>query len=139
MSEHRFELRLRCRYQAPDNTVTELVVEHLNEGDWQVFDLCMGSPGFLVFIYSILTCQHLYLRANCAERALVLDSARGSITMITDEDWAIRSLSIEFVARLAEGSPSGQDIEAIVARMQQCPVSRNLAEIADSRTTVRLE
>ena len=42
-----------------------------------MFDLNSGSAGFLIFVYAVLNCQHMYMRLNCAERGLLLDTAEG--------------------------------------------------------------
>ena len=75
MSDRSFRMRLACRYQDPDNTVSELTVENFEEGEWRDLGLNASSPGFLVFVYAVFTCQHLYFRSNCAERGLMLASS----------------------------------------------------------------
>lgn len=139
MNERRFDLRLSCRYQGSENTVTELFVVHFEKDVWKPLGLGETSPGFLIFVYSIFTCQHLYMRTNCAERDLLLASADGSICLTTDDDWRLKSLQIDFVGQLGSGQANEADIDYIVGRMRQCPVSRNLPEIADSHTRLCLE
>jgi hypothetical protein len=138
MNERSFRLRLSCRYEDPDNSVADLNVELLADGEWETLDLGVDTPGFLLFVYTILTCQHRYLRTNCAEKGFRLESASGSIDLLASEDWSVRKLHIRFDARLISGTPSREDVEYIVARMEQCPVSKNLKEIPDSRTEVFL-
>ncbi len=138
MNDRVFDLRMSCRYGGPDNAVAELTVEHFDDGEWRPFDLNARSPGFLVFVYALLTCQHLYLRANCAERALRLGSAAGAIHVVTTEDWDLRTVEILFEGKLTAGIASEADVDYIVARMKQCPVSRNTKKIRDSKTSVRL-
>jgi uncharacterized OsmC-like protein len=138
MNERSFRLRLSCRYEDPDNSVADLNVELLADGEWETLDLGVNTPGFLLFVYTILTCQHRYLRTNCAEKGFRLESASGSIDLLASEDWSVRKLHIRFDARLISGTPSREDVEYIVARMEQCPVSKNLKEIPDSRTEVFL-
>ena len=136
MGDHRFQMRLSCRYEQPDNKVTELNADNLEEGERRALELHPQTPGFLIFVYAIFNCQHLYLRTNAAERGLLLDSARGSIEVIADEDWAIQTLRLHFTARLKAGRASPQDVSYIVGRMEQCPVSRNLRAVADAATSV---
>ena len=136
MSERSFQMRLLCRYEDPDNTVGDLRVENLEEGEWRNLDLTTRSPGFLIFVYAVFTCQHLYFRANCAERGLMLESAEGAIDVVTTEDWALTTLHVHLKGKLKSGTPSSDDIEYIVSRMKQCPVSRNTREPPDSQTVV---
>jgi len=137
MAKRIFEMRLSCRYEAPENTIADLRVESLEDGDWREFHLHTRSPGFEIFVYSILTCQHLYFRTNCAERGLPLESAEGSIYLLTSEDWDLQRLGVRFAGSLISGTASEEDIEYIVGRMKQCPVSRNIKEAAASETEVR--
>jgi len=136
MSDRSFQMRLTCRYATPDNNIAELEVEHLLEGTWQTFDLNVRSPGFQVFVYAVLTCQHMYFRSNCAERGLVLESAAGSIELLVTQDWEMRRLRVHFTGKLSSGTPSEESIEYIAGRMSQCPVSINLKPVADTSTQV---
>ena len=126
MSERIFEMRLSCGYSRPDNTVGDLRVETLAEGEWKPLDLNEGTPGFLIFTYAVFTCQHLYMRTNCAERSLMLSSAEGTIRLVADEAWRIQQLQVAFDAVLESGDPSKEDIIYISGRMGECPVSKNL-------------
>lgn len=138
MDERSFRLRLSCRYEDPDNSVADLDVGVLTDGRWETLDVGVHTPGFLLFVYTILTCQHRYLRTNCAEQGFRLESASGSIDLLAGEDWFVRKLHIRFDARLKSGTPTREDVDYIVARMEQCPVSKNLKEIPDSRTEIFL-
>lgn len=138
MSDRRFQMRLGCRYEDPDNTVGDLWVENLDEGEWRDLDMSTRSPGFLVFVYAVFTCQHLYFRANCVELGLMLESADGTIDVVTTEDWDLTMLHVHFNGKLKSGTPSSEDIDYIVSRMKQCPVSKNTREPPDSQTTVNL-
>jgi hypothetical protein len=137
MTERRFRLRLDCGYVQPDNRPDGLRVEVLEQGAWTPLVLGLESPGFLVFSYAILTCQHLYLRTNCAERGLALAHLGGEMELVTDADWTLRSLDLDFAARLAAGRPEEGEVDYIVERMRQCPVSRNIRAPADTR--IRLQ
>jgi len=126
MNERHFQMRLHSSYQEPENSIAGLRVEIFAEDEWQVFDLNSGSAGFLIFVYAILNCQHLYLRLNSAERGLLLDSADGYIHVTTAEDWTLSDLRVEFTARLRAGTATEEAVDYIVGRMEHCPVSRNL-------------
>jgi hypothetical protein len=136
MNERSFRMRLGCNYHQPDNTVADLTIDHLVEGEWQALDLGIGTPGFLVFVYAVFTCQHYYLRTNCAEQGITLLSATGSIDLHTDEEWNMTRLHISFVARTQYGIPSPEATDHISGRMRQCPVSKNTRNVADSKTVV---
>lgn len=139
MSNHRFQLRLSCQYQDPDNSIAGLEVEVLTADGWQVLDLNTGSPGFLLFVYTVFHCQHTYMRVNCAERGLSLASASGTIEVVASAEWVVQTLHIDFSGHLKSGEPSATDIDDIVDRMRHCPVSMNLKPVADSRTSLTLD
>lgn len=136
MAQRKFSMRLQCRYQDPDNSIAQLTVEVLTGDGWQTLDLSITSPGFQIFVYSVFTCQHKYFHVNCAERGLMLEKSEGNLLLITDRDWNIERLRVEFIGFLKSGSANQDDIDYITARMKQCPVSRNLREIQDIRTSV---
>lgn len=136
MTTRSFEMRLSCRYQAPNNTPAELQVQSLEQGQWRDFQLGFATPGFLSFVYAILNCQHLYMRINAAERGLELAAAVGRVKAIADEDWVLQHLEVHFEARVAAGTPSNEDRAYIVDRMRHCPVSVNLREPPHSETTL---
>ena len=138
MSERNFNMRLKCRYEGTDNNIAGLEVEHKVDDEWVPLDLGLNSPGFDVFVYAICACQHRFFRVVCAERTLVLDSAEGNILIGAGEDWQMESLRVHFSGQLEEGKPSPEDIDAVVSRMKQCPVSRNIASIPHSESTVTL-
>jgi hypothetical protein len=138
MNERSFRLRQLCRYEDPDNSISDLLVEVLADGQWQTLDLNVHTPGFLLFAYTILTCQHRYLRTNCAEQGLRLGSAGGAIDLLASEDWCIRKMHIRFDVCLKSGAPTQEDLDYIVARMEQCPVSKNLKAVPDARTEIFL-
>ena len=138
MTERSFHMRLFCRYAEAENAVTDLKVDVLTDGQWENLDLHPETAGFLVFVYAIFSCQHLYLRTNCAERGLLLDSAEGAIELVASEDWEVQKLHVNFDISLKSGHPSGDDVSYIIERMKQCPVSRNLKAIPDSETVLRL-
>ena len=111
-------------------------MQNFEKGAWADFELGFGQSGFLMFVYAILNCQHLYMRTNAAERNLLLDTAQGSIEVVADQDWVVQKLHVRFQGRLQSGTPAPGDVDYIVERMQHCPVSINLKDVADSRTAV---
>lgn len=139
MSEHSYNMRVHSRYAGEDNAVSSLAVEYRVEGDWRPFELGIETPGFDVFVYSILTCQHTYFRINCAERGLLLDKSTGYLVIDTDALRTIESLRVHFHGSLRDGEPAAEDIGYVESRMGQCPVSRNLVMPPDVSTSVSLE
>ena len=64
MNKLTFQMLLQCHYTGDENNIDQLHVEHLVENDWQELDLNTYTPGFDVFMYAVLTCQHMYFRLN---------------------------------------------------------------------------
>ena len=138
MSERNFNMRLKSTYEGHNNVIASLEVEHRVKGEWQPLDLSIASPGFDIFVYAIFACQHRFFRVNCAERKLVLNSAAGNIVIGAGKDWNMETLQVHFTGQLGSGQASPDDIDYIVTRMQQCPVSRNTREVPTTETTVTL-
>ena len=130
---------LQCHYTGDENDIDQLHVEHLVENNWQKLDLNIYTPGFDIFIYAILTCQHMYFRNNAAEYGLVLDSSEGLMTVIADEHRSIESLHAEFKGKLKKGTANVDIVNSITARVGLCPASINLKEISDKKITVNFE
>lgn len=139
MGNHEFRMRLFARYADSENAIGDLKVEVLTESGWELLDLDTRTAGFLLFVYTIFTCQHMYMRTNCAERGLVLETSTGMIELSADEDWNVRQLHVAFKAVLQSGAPASDDIAFIAGRMEQCPVSRNLARIPDVSVELQLD
>lgn len=131
MNKHYFQLRLHSTYESSDNKMQHLQVEHVIDSEWQLLALSERSPGFLIYAYSIFTCQHLFMRNNCAERGIELASASGEMVLAADDEWRLEQMHISFDAKPSKGTASADDREYIISRMGQCPVSKNLPEIAD--------
>ena len=138
MSTRNFQMRMKCSYTGSGNDVASLSVEHTANGQWENFDLQVTSPGFEIFVYAVFTCQHMYMRVNCAERGLQLNTSEGSITVGTDEDWNVTALKIAFTANVSSGTGNQEDIDYIVSRMKLCPVSKNIREVAGAETSISL-
>jgi uncharacterized OsmC-like protein len=138
VSERNFNMRLKSKYEGNTNTIASLEVEHRVKGEWQPLDLGVASPGFDIFVYAVFTCQHMFFRVNCAERNLVLNSAEGSIVIGADKDWNMETLQVHFSGQLGSGQADPDDIDYIVSRMKQCPVSRNIREVPDTESNITL-
>ena len=136
VSERIFRMQQSCDYQEPDNMVASLQVRMLQDDEWKAFDLNVGSPGFLVFVYALLSCQHMHMRLGCVDRGLHLDSSSGDIEIVTTGDWIITKLHVAFSARLKEGEATADDVASIVQRMKNCPVSRNLSFLPQSQSSL---
>jgi len=133
MAEHRFQLRSAYRYGGDANKIEDLHAEILTEDGWQALDLGLSSPGFLIFVYSFLVCQHTYFHANCTESGLLLDRADIELLLIAGDDWRIDRVRVDIDAFLRGGEARDETIAYIESRMRQCPVSVNLNEPADYR------
>lgn len=138
MSTRNFQMRMKCNYTGSGNDIASLSVEHTANGQWENFDLQVTSPGFEIFVYAIFTCQHMYMRVNCAERGLQLKSSEGSITVGADDDWKVDALSVAFTADMASGTANQEDIDHIISRMKLCPVSKNIREVPGAETNITL-
>ncbi|MGB5278754.1 MAG: hypothetical protein WBO73_00945 [Gammaproteobacteria bacterium] len=136
MSKHIFNLRLSASYTSSDNTIVTLDVQVLTEKGWEPLELDPMTPGFLIYVYSIFTCQHLFLRTNSTERDLVLAASQGEIRVEASEDWLLEKVDVSFNVYLASGDPSDDRVDYIVSRMKQCPVSKNLPNNIDVHTGV---
>jgi hypothetical protein len=139
MTSRQFHLRLNASYQGSDNTLEDLTVEVLNEGEWQAVDLGIRSGGFFLFINGLFSCQHLYMRTNSAECNLQLSSSKGELYVETDENWEIIQAQVSFVARLKSGEATDDALEYIIERMHHCPVSTNLPESVLLQVSVTYE
>lgn len=134
MSQRTFQFRLRSSHSALARTTQSLVVELLSEaGEWQPQLPSLTTPGFRLYLLSLLLCQHHYLVANAAERAIPLQQVEGAFTVITSADWILEEVSGDFQMHLdpaaspeERGRADAEAIGYISERMKLCPVSRNL-------------
>ena len=136
MSKHIFNLRMAVDYGPTENEIASLQADVLNENEWETLDLDTTTPGFLIFVYSIFTCQHMFLRTNATERKLAFKSSRAELLVEASEDWFLEKVYVKFIVKLAAGKANENDIDYIVSRMQQCPVSKNLPQGIDIETSV---
>lgn len=146
MSQRTFQFRLRSSHAAPDRTTGSLVVEFLaDSGEWQPQTPSLTTPGFRLYLLSLLLCQHHYLVANAQERGIPLRQVEGSFTVITSADWILERVDGDFRMTLDSGASSEEqgraDAEAIASikeRMKLCPVSRNLPASVVKHITLSL-
>jgi hypothetical protein len=137
MPERNMAMRLNCRYQQPNNEMTDVSVQYFEAGEWHDFELYFTHPaGFLLFVYAFLHCQHRYLCVNAAERDLIMDSASGLIEVRTDEEWHMQKLRIHFDVQSSNAVATADDAAYIIDRMQHCPVSVNIKDIPDTEVLV---
>jgi hypothetical protein len=146
MSQRTFQFRLRSSHAAPDRVTGSLVVEFLAEsGEWQPQMPSLTTPGFRLYLLSLLLCQHHYLVANARERGIPVKQVEGTFTVVTGADWILEQLSGNFFLKLDPNAPPEEltraDADAIATikeRMQLCPVSRNLPPSVDKRIELEL-
>jgi len=136
MSKHIFNLSMSATYSSSENDITSLEVRVLNDNEWETLDLNTKTPGFLIYVYSIFTCQHMFLRSNGTERNLTYASSQGEILVETSEDWLLEKVDVIFNVNLASGEANDDNHGYIVSRMKQCPVSKNLPQDIDINTSV---
>jgi len=136
MTDRYFHLRLSCNYETDKNEVTNLHVEISIDNEWKSLHLSTKSPGFLLLVYGLFSCQHLYMRTNCAERNIVLKSATGELKLSAGEFWNIQKVEVTFNANLKSGKPSNDDITYIIERMGHCPVSTNIPDDIEKKSSI---
>lgn len=141
MSQRTFRFRLRSSHQAPDRSTSNLVVEFLNDsGLWEPQQLSFATPGFRIYLISLLLCQHFYLVANAREKHIPLQQVEADFVVTTSSDWILSAVEGDFRIRLDARASDDErqlaDADAIAfmqERMKLCPISRNLPEGVDKR------
>ena len=133
MAAHRFQLRAHFDYAGENTAIENLGADIRTETGWQALEPELGTPGFLLFVYSLLACQHTYFHANCVESGLRLDRAALELLLVAGDDWKIESVVVRVEAGLRGGEASADKLAYIESRMRQCPVSINLVEPANYR------
>lgn len=147
MSQRTFEFRLRSSHSAPARQTQSLLVEFLEEsGVWVPQTPSLGTPGFRLYLLSLLLCQHHYLVANALERELPLQQVTGRFSVTTSVDWLLEQVSGDFSMQLdssagpeALARANDEAIASIASRMKLCPVSRNLSASVDKHIALALE
>lgn len=139
MSDRHFHLRMQASYQSEKNEVDDLNIEVLNDNEWEPLELGIRTPGFLMYINALFSCQHLYMRSNCAERDLVLSTVEGELKVIASELWELRDIEVRFDGKLSSGSVTDDALNYITGRMHHCPVSTNLPAHVPMKISVNLQ
>ena len=139
MSNHKFQFRLSCQYEPEKNDVSKLLFEHLVDQEWVVYDLVNYAAGFLILLYAIFNCQHMYFRINAAERGLQLKSAKGTLEVEANNEWELQKLYIHFDGQLVSGVPKKDDEAYILERMTHCPASVNIKAVPDMQASIGFE
>jgi len=68
-----------------------------------------------------------------------LNSCKGLITVGADIDWRLELLHVDFGGKLVKGSPTQDTIDYIAKRMTECPVSKNIYTVLDSKSIVTFD
>jgi hypothetical protein len=144
MTSLQFHFRLRSRHGGADHATEALAVDFRNDegAEWQGLEPTLQTPGFRLYLLSLLLCQHHYLVANAQERGLPLAAVDGDLTVTTSSSWMIEAVSGTFRVTLEEtggaaAAPLSPDTMAFLERrMKVCPVSRNLPETVSKRIVV---
>ena len=136
MSNRHFHLRLNGSYQSDENDIKDLAIEVLHDNEWETLDLNIRSPGFLLYINALFSCQHLYMRTNSAESNLILESSTGELQVEAGEFWDLINVTVSFDVKLKSGTPTQENIDYITERMTHCPVSSNLPKNINMNITV---
>ena len=145
MSDRTFRFRLRSSHQAPDRATSNLVVEFLGaSGLWEPQQLSFATPGFRLYLISLLLCQHHYLVANAQEKHIPLHQVEADFAVTTSSDWIVSAVDGDFRIRLDPSADTEEwqraDAEAIAylqERMTLCPISRNLPEGVQKRIVLQ--
>lgn len=150
MSARTFLFRLRSSHHTagpgPEAASDTLSVDVQNaEGQWEPQHPDLTTPGFRLYLLSLLLCQHFYLVANAREMGVPLEEVTGTFRVTTSEDWILQEVRGEFMLRLQDGDEAHQQsatdpstLATIQQRMKLCPVSRNLPEGVRKDTVLRL-
>jgi len=147
MSERTFRFRLHSSHLPPQRSTSNLAVELFNDaGQWEPQQLSFSSPGFRIYLISLLLCQHFYLVANAQVKRIPLEQVEAQLVVTTSSDWIVASVEGDFRIRLDPAASAEErqlaDAEAIAymqERMKLCPISRNLPEQVRKRIDLSAE
>jgi hypothetical protein len=126
-----FQFRLQSRHGAAGEALS-VDFRNSDQDRWQPLEPSLQTPGFRLFLLSLLLCQHHYLVANAIERHLPLAAVDGLLSVTASADWMVEAVEGTFQVRLeaADGAATPELDEPSRAflerRMKVCPVSRNL-------------
>ena len=131
MSDHPFQLRASFDYSGDNNNIDHISAQVWSDNRWDRLEIDNTSPGFLIFVYAFLICQHTYFHANSSERGLLLEHSEVELDLQADSDWKIQQIRVGIDATLRNGNPDQAMSDYIRERMRQCPVSVNMNEPAE--------
>ena len=131
MSDHPFQLRASFDYSGDNNNIDHISAQVWSDNRWDRLEIDNTSPGFLIFVYAFLICQHTYFHANSSERGLLLEHSEVELDLQADSDWKIQQIRVGIDATLRNGNPDQTTSDYIRERMRQCPVSVNMNEPAE--------
>ncbi len=84
MTTRTFPFRLRSRHLPPERDTSDLQVDLRNgSGQWEPQQLSFATPGFRIFLLSLLLCQHFYLVTKAQERGIPLGHVEGQLVVTT--------------------------------------------------------
>jgi hypothetical protein len=141
MSQRTFSFRLRSHLTGAEPASASLQLERQDEtGAWEALVPSIATPGFRLYLSSMLICLHYHLVAEARERGLSLRAVEGSFRATAAADWALTELRGDFQLQLedaaqpigavaanpSEAMGDAELIDAIRERMLHCPVFRNL-------------
>ncbi len=129
-----FQLRMQVEY-GDDETFSVQKFDAEN-GRWQALAIHEKTPGLLIFLYSVLTCQHLFLR-NPAKQA-GLEPVRTEAELLARFDksrFRFESIHTRFLVH-CRVEPACQQAQAIAGKMENCPVSNNLHPAIDKQLSL---
>jgi hypothetical protein len=147
MSDRTFRFRLHSSHLPPQRSTSNLTVELLNDnGQWQPQQLSFSTPGFRIYLISLLLCQHFYLVANAQVNRILLERVEAAFVVTTSSDWIVAAVEGDIRIRLDPAASAEErqlaDAEAIAfmqERMKLCPISRNLPEHVHKRIALSAE
>ncbi len=58
-----------------------------DDGQWEPQQLSFSTPGFRIYLISLLLCQLVYLVANAQERQIPLERVEADVVVTTSSDW----------------------------------------------------
>jgi hypothetical protein len=142
MTPRTFAFRLRSSHAAADRSTASLVVEWLDDaGAWIPQVPSLTTPGFRLYLLSLLLCQHTSLVVNARQRDLHLQRVEGWLEVVSLE-WRLQQVRGQFSLTLDPAAADRTDAETlafIAERMKLCPVSRNLDASVDKSISLQLD
>ena len=142
MTVRQFRFRLNSKPGAPAAEAQPAAIDLLDaDGCWQPQRIDAATPGFRLYLIALLLCLHTAIVMQSADLGLALQEVQGELQAQVLDDWSLEAveadLRLRFAGSIAEGGLATA-LEQIRARMDQCPVSRNLPGTVRKRFGVSL-